>query len=66
MVTLKDREVFSLKVTNVAPAGECATFKSTVLKTFVLYHNLLLPTVCPLDVDLQLSVFLSPYQMVYC
>ena len=48
VVTLKDLEMFSLKATNVAPAGECAVFVNCAKNCFVLYHSLLLPTMCPL------------------
>ena len=36
MVTIKDREMFSLKVTNVAPARECATFVNCAKNCLVL------------------------------
>ena len=36
MVTLKDRETFSLKVANVAPARECATFVNCTKNCSVL------------------------------
>ena len=36
MVTLKDREIFSLKIVNIAPAGECAKFVTCTLNCFVL------------------------------
>ena len=36
VVTLKDREMFSLKLANVAPAGECATSVNCAKNCFVL------------------------------
>ena len=48
VVILKDTEMFSLKVTNVAPPGELATFVNCAKNCSVLYRSLLLPTVCPL------------------
>ena len=51
--------MFSLKVTNVAPAGECATFANCARNCFALYCSLLLLQ-CGPHVDLQLHVFLSP------
>ena len=48
VVTLKDRKMFSLKATHVAPAVECATFVNGAKNCFVLYHSLLLHTVCPI------------------
>ena len=35
-VTLKDREIFSLKVTNVPPAGECVTFVNCAQNCFMV------------------------------
>lgn len=36
MVTLKDREMFSLGVTKIGPAGECTTFVSCTKICFTL------------------------------
>ena len=59
VLILKDREMFSLEVTKVAPAGECATF-SIVLKTVLCFTIACCCIQCTPYVDLQLNVFLSP------
>ena len=48
VVTPKDREIFSLKVTYVTPPREWATSVNCAKNYFVLYHSLWLHTMCPL------------------